>query len=142
MYIQSPDGAQSMVWICLYTLYGESSALRSCARHVFLTFLRSFKQIAARRGLPTCMISDNGKTFKAATKTILAVLSHKDVERYFFGLGVKWVFNIPKAPWRGGIFEGMVRSAKWCLRRILGQAKLSYNELLTALTEVEMVLNS
>ena len=55
---------------------------------------------------------------------------------------MKWVFNIPKAPWWGGIFERMVRSTKWCLRKIVGQAKLSYDELLTALTEVEMVLNS
>ena len=55
---------------------------------------------------------------------------------------MKWVFNIPKAPWWGGIFERMVRSTKRCLRKIVGQAKLSYDELLTALTEVEIVLNS
>ena len=106
------------------------------------TFLRSFKRFAARRGLPSRVISDNGKTFKAAAQTIQAVLGHKDVKRYFSGLGVKWVFNIPKAPWWGGIFERMVRSTKRCLRKIVGQAKLPYDELLTALTEVEMVLNS
>ena len=88
------------------------------------------------------MISDNGKAFKAAAKTIQAVLGHNDVKSYFSVLGVKWVFNIPKAPWWGGIFERMVRSTKRCLRKIVGQAKLSYDELLTALTEVEMVLNS
>ena len=106
------------------------------------TFLRSFKRFAARRGLPSRVISDNGKTFKAASKTIQAVLGHKEVKRYFSGLGVKWVFNIPKAPWWGGIFERLVRPTKRCLRKIIGQAKLSYDELLTALTEVEMVLNS
>ena len=79
------------------------------------------------------MISDNGKTFKAAAKTIKAVLSHEDVERYFSGLGVKWVFNDTKAPWWGGIFLRMVRSTKRCLRKIIGQAKLSYDELFTAL---------
>ena len=42
----------------------------------------------------------------------------------------------------GRIFERLVRSTKRCLRKIIGQAKLSYDELLTALTEVEMVLNS
>ena len=36
----------------------------------------------------------------------------------------------------------MVRSTKRCLRKIIGQAKLSCDELLTTLTEVEMVLNS
>ena len=106
------------------------------------TFLRSFKRFTARRGLPSRVISDNGKTFKAASKTIQAVLSHNEVKRYSSGLGVRWVFNIPKAPWWGGIFERLVQSTKRCLRKIIGQAKLSYDELPTALTEVEMVLNS
>ena len=33
-------------------------------------------------------------------------------------------------------------SVKHCLKKTIGQAKLSYDELLTALVEVEMVLNS
>ena len=44
-----------------------------------LTFIRSFKRFAARRGLPSRVISDNGKAFKAAAKMIQAVLGHKDV---------------------------------------------------------------
>ena len=36
----------------------------------------------------------------------------------------------------------MIRSTKRCLKKIIGQAKLSCDELLTALTEVEMVINS
>lgn len=81
----------------------------------------------ARRGCPHQVIGDNGKTFKAASKALSEV---------------KWVFNVPKAPWWGGVFERMVRGVKRCLRKIVGQAKLSYDELLTVLTEVEMILNS
>ena len=36
----------------------------------------------------------------------------------------------------------MVRSTKRCLRKIIGQAKLSYDELLTAVMEVEAIINS
>ena len=138
-----PDGAQSKVWICLYTCCVVRAVHLNLVPDMSApTFLHSFKRFAARQGLPSRVISDNGKTFKAAAKTVQAVLGHEDVKRYFLGLGVKWVFNIPKAPWWGGIFERMVRSTKWCLRKIVGQTKLSYDELLTALTEVEMVLNS
>ena len=62
------------------------------------TFLRSFKRFAARRGLPSHMISDNGKTFKLAAKIIQALFDREGVKRYFSGLGVKWAFNVPKAP--------------------------------------------
>ena len=41
-----------------------------------------------------------------------------------------------------GVFERMVRSMKRCLKKIIGKATLSYDELLTVVTEVEMVLNS
>ena len=44
--------------------------------------------------------------------------------------------------WWGGVFERMVRCTKQCLRKILGQARFSQDELLTAITEVEMVITS
>ena len=40
------------------------------------------------------------------------------------------------------MFERMVRSTKRCLRKIIGQAKFSFDELLTAVSEVEAIVNS
>jgi len=36
----------------------------------------------------------------------------------------------------------MIKSVKRCLRKIIGRARLSYDELSTVLTEVEMIVNS
>ena len=47
-----------------------------------------------------------------------------------------------KAPWWGGIFERLIKLVKKCLRKIIGQAKFSYDELNTALVEVKAILNS
>lgn len=41
-----------------------------------------------------------------------------------------------------GAFERMVRSTKRCLRKMIGCTRLSLDELYTALTEVEAILNS
>ena len=49
-------------------------------------------------------------------------------------------FNLKRAPWWGGFFERLIRSVKRCLKKILKNAKLSYEELLTVVTE-ECVLN-
>ena len=54
---------------------------------------------------------------------------------------MKWTFNLEKAPWWGGIFERLVRSVKRCLKKTIGGATLTYEELLTAVVEVEMILN-
>ena len=59
---------------------------------------------------------------------------------------VKWSFNFfPRTPWRGGeggYFERMVGCAQRCLRKSLGNSKLTQDELCTVLTEVECTLNN
>ncbi len=54
-------------------------------------------------------------------------------------LSCEWV---ERAPWWGGVFERMVKSTKRCLRKVIGRAHLSQDELLTAVTEIEAVINS
>ena len=144
LYVKtSPLLNDNKVWICLYTC----CVIR--AVHLDLvpdmtaeTFIRSFKRFTARRGFPQKIISDNGKTFKSAAKSIRVVLNHPEVKRHFTDLRMEWSFNVEKAPWTGGIFERMVRSTKRCLKKTIGKAVFSYDELLTAVTEVEMILNS
>ena len=143
LYVRNSGRSQSKVWIVLYTCCVTRAIHLDLVSDMSApTFIRSFKRFSARRGLPAQMLSDNGKSFKAAAKLIKKVVSSPQVQSYFDGIGVEWRFNVPKAPWWGGVFERLVRSTKRCLRKALGQAKLSYDELLTALIEIEMVLNS
>lgn len=105
-------------------------------------FLRCLKRFVARRGLPRRFISDNGKTFKAASKYLETVFKDGLVQEHLTGLGVAWQFNVERAPWWGGAFERMVRSTKRCLKKLIGRAHFSLDELTTALAEIEAVLNS
>ena len=49
---------------------------------------------------------------------------------------------MPRAPWQGGVYERMVRSTNRCLKKVLRNASLSYEELETVKYEVECVINS
>ena len=144
LYVKTTNVLQKQkVWICLYTCcIVRAVHLDVVPDMTAEAFIRSFKRFTARRGFPRKMVSDNGKTFKSAAKTIASIVRHPDVQRHFAGIGMEWSFNVEKAPWCGGIFERMVRSTKRCLKKTIGRAVLSYDELLTALTEVEMILNS
>lgn len=137
------DPLKPKVWLCLYT------CCTTRAVHLELvpdlntaTFIRCFKRFSSRRGMPSKMISDNGKTFKSASKVIERVLSDSVVQKYFSDLRVQWIFNLEKAPWWGGMFERLIKSAKRCLRKVIGRCSLTYEELATVVTEVEAVLNS
>ena len=89
------------------------------------------RRFCARRGNPSQIISDNAKTFKS-----------KQIKQFAAKRGIKWTFNLAKAPWWGGMFERLIRSTKRCLRKSLKQDRLSYENMYTVMTEVEAVLNN
>ena len=62
------------------------------------------------------------------------------VARVFWNL--KWEFNIEGAPWTGGFFERLIRSVKWCFKKILGNARLHYEQILTIIKKIEIALNN
>ncbi|KAG8237585.1 hypothetical protein J437_LFUL003309 [Ladona fulva] len=56
--------------------------------------------------------------------------------------GTNWRYNPPAAPHFGGIWEAAVKSVKHHLRRVIGETKLTYEEVSTLLSQVEACLNS
>ena len=87
-------------------------------------------------------MSDNAKTFKTAARFLSSIFELPEVQRFLLNHKVKWKFNLERAPWWGGFFERMVRCVKRCLKKILKNAKLTYEELLTVVVAIECVLNS
>ena len=133
----------SKVWICLYTCCATRAIHLDLVPDLTTeAFIRCFKRFSARRGVPVRMISDNAKTFKSAANLVREMVEDPGVTDFFGIRGVQWMFNVERAPWWGGIFERMIQTAKRCLRKIVGNARLTHEELLTAVIEVEMIVNS
>ena len=64
------------------------------------------------------------------------------VSDFCAGQGVLWKFTPEQAPHFGGLWEAAVKSLKKHMRRIVGEVKLTYEELSTILTQIEACLNS
>jgi hypothetical protein len=107
------------------------------------SFLRGLERFLARRVRPKRIISDNGTNFKAAETELKALWSQIDEDeirkRY---PSIEWKFNTPKASHTGGLFERMIRSAKESLYKVLPGGEVGDDELTTALTQVEGMLNN
>ena len=144
MFLKGKGGfSGGKVWIALFTCcVTRAIHLELVQDMTTTTFVRCLKRFTARRGLPRRMISDNAKTFKATAKQIKAILDQKDVKDYLSCIGMEWSFNLEKAPWWGGIFERMVKSTKRCLKKIVGRANFCYDEMHTAVVEIEAIVNS
>uniref|UniRef100_A0A1X7U6L5 Integrase catalytic domain-containing protein n=1 Tax=Amphimedon queenslandica TaxID=400682 RepID=A0A1X7U6L5_AMPQE len=144
MYTRETLSSESRkVWTCLFTCCLTRAVHIELVTEIeTVTFLCCFQRFTARRGFPYRILSDNAKTFKAANKWLSTILEHPRVKEFMIGNGNRWQFNVEKAPWWGGVFERMIQGMKRLLRKIIGTSKFTYDELMTAVIEVEAMLNS
>ena len=144
LYIRTTgSSARNKAWICLFTCCVVRAVHLEIVTDMSTeTFIRCLKCFTARRGMPRRFVSDNGKTFKATATFLKTVFKQDVVLDHLAGVGTEWTFNIERAPWWGGVFERMVKSTKRCLKKMIDQAKLSLDELHTAVVEVESIINS
>lgn len=111
-----------------------------------VAFLNAYSRFCARRGLPETIYSDNGTNFvgaeKELTKAYRAALRDPNFLNKTATDGVAWRFIPPSAPHFGDRWEAGVRSVKHHLRRVLGNHRLTFEELYTLLCRIEACLNS
>ena len=142
LYVMSLNSPQQKMWICLYTCCVTRAIHLDLVQDLTSNaFLRCFRRFTVRRGRPSLGVSDNGRTFKPAAREITRIFNDPGVKQHFAREHMKWTFNLEKAPYWGGVFERLVKSVKRCLKKTISGARLTYEELLTVISEVEMILN-
>ena len=108
-----------------------------CAQCLLTPLFEAWRSLCKER-TSTQVSFQQWKTFKAVAKTIESTVTHPDVKRYLTSV----LSNLEKAPWWGGILERLIKSTKKYWRKKCWPGKVSYDELLTAVTEMEAILNS
>ncbi|XP_077992826.1 uncharacterized protein LOC144446859 [Glandiceps talaboti] len=101
--------------------------------------------MVARRGKPEEVISDNGTNFVGANRELGELICAMDQSKIIDSAanqGIKWKFNPPLGSHHGGLFESLIKSVKIALKAILGNARVTDEELHTAIVEVEGLMNS
>ena len=148
LYVSKTDDAPDAIsskktYVCLYTCASTRAIHLEITPDLTVpSFLRSFRRFVSRFGLPATLISDNAKTFKSASREVKNIIRSVEVQRHLTDQGVNWQFIIERAPWWGGFWEGMVRTVKRVLKRvIIGRSNLNYDELYIIFTEVESIVN-
>ena len=133
----------SKAYICLFTCASTRAVHLELTRELTVCqFLQAFRRFIARRGLPATLISDNAKTYKAASKEVVKIARSTEVQQYLANNRITWKFIIEKAPWWGGFWERLIQSIKKPIKKILGKATIDYDEMSTILIEVEGVINA
>ncbi|XP_074031351.1 uncharacterized protein [Leptinotarsa decemlineata] len=111
------------------------------------SFLMAFRRFMARRGKPSHLFFDNSSNFVSARshlKELGRFLSdHKnELENEMSEFNIKWDLIPLYSPHFGRTWEAGIKSSKAHLKRVVGNAHLTFEELNTVLVQVEAVLNS
>ncbi|XP_026333317.1 uncharacterized protein LOC113240274 [Hyposmocoma kahamanoa] len=133
------------VFICMVTKAVHLELVSDMSSSAFLAALRRF---ASRRGTRRHIHSDNGTNFLGANNTLqkefvdLKQVIDPEFLNEVSDMAIEWHFQAPSWPSAGGLWEAAVKSVKYHLRRVLGEQKLTYEEFVTLLSQIEACLNS
>ncbi|XP_035217204.1 uncharacterized protein LOC118190574 [Stegodyphus dumicola] len=101
-------------------------------------FIAALKRFISRRGKSSDIYSDCGSNFVGAKRKLMeferlarSATYNQNVSRYLVDNGIKWHLNVPGAPHMGGLWEAGIKSTKYHLKRVVGEARLTYEEFET-----------
>ncbi|XP_063361754.1 uncharacterized protein LOC134650741 isoform X2 [Cydia amplana] len=107
-------------------------------------YLLALKRFISRRGKPNVIYSDNGRCFVGAMKELSSFLQDNasNIIECAANDNINLHFNPPYAPHMSGLCERAVQSCKYHLKRVVGNANLTFEEFSTVLAQSEALLNS
>ena len=105
-------------------------------------FVMCLRRLAAAKGMPSLILSDNHRTFIAGETFLLDLQQDPSVREYLKSKSVRWKHQTPRSPWMGGHFERLVRTIKASLATAISRKFLTLEEFRTVVLEAENIVNS
>ena len=132
------------LFICLSTKAVHLEAVSDLSTE---SFLATFRRFIGRRGKPLHMYTDNALNFVGANTEIKKLYNFLEgqvqtINDNLSADGITWHFAPPRSPNFGGIWEAGIKSAKFHLKRVIGEAHLNLEDFNTVLIQIESILNS
>lgn len=128
------------LFICLRYKCVHLEAVSDLTKDAFIMTLRRF---ISRRGRPVEIFSDNGRNFVGAANEIKQLFEQNNTLAEFAAQeGLKFVTTPSLAPHFGGIWESNIKSAKFHVKRVMGNSHLTFEEITTLFSQIEAILNS
>ena len=137
------SGKRTKLYICLFVCVTTRAVHLEVVNNLSTpSFLLCLRHLAAAKGIPSLILSDNRKTFISGEKFLLALQEDKEVQEYLRDHRVQWKHQTLCSPWMGGHFERLVRTIKTSLSSAIARKLYNQEEFTTIVEEVENIINS
>ncbi|XP_046628209.1 uncharacterized protein LOC124309036 [Neodiprion virginianus] len=132
-----------VIFICFTT---SAVHLELVSDYTTEAFIAAYKRFTSRRGICASIASDCGTNLVSADSELRRLLAasskeFSEIANILASHGTQWRFNPPSAPHFGGKWEAGVKSVKFHLKRVIGEATQTFEQFATFLTQVEATPN-
>ena len=132
---QRHAGQKEQAYICLFVCATTRAVHLEVVENLTATsFVMCLRRLAAAKGMPTLILSDNHKMFIAGETFLLDLQQDPSVQECLSSKNVRWKHQTPRPPSMDGHFERLVRTIKASLATAISR------KLLTL--EAENIVNS
>ena len=137
-HCQDAFGNRIKLYICLLICTTTQAVYLEVVVNLSTTsFILCLRRLAAAKGIPSLIISDDHKTFISGEKFLLDLQEDDDVREFLREHRIQWRHQTPRSPWMGGHFERLVRTVKTCLSSAIARNLYNQEEFTTVVKEVE-----
>lgn len=132
------------LFICMATKAVHLEVVSELSTEAFIAALNRF---VSRRGLCRKILSDNATNYVGAKQHLTELhqffKSQKEkIDVHLAAKQIEWQFSPASAPTFGGAWEAGIKSAKYHMKRVIGEQTLTFEEVTTVFTKIEAILNS
>ncbi|GBN56105.1 hypothetical protein AVEN_110858-1 [Araneus ventricosus] len=141
-------GPEIKVYVCIFIcLVTKAIHLEIISDLTSQSLIATLKRFISRRGKCHKIFSDNGSNMVGANRALrdlnkLVRNRNESLYAFFAEENIEWSFIPPRSPNWGGLWEANIKAFKYHFKRVAGNSKFSYEELLTLTTQIEAILNS
>ena len=132
-------------WLCLFTCMNYRMVHLEVVHSLKTSsFLQAFERFVARNARPRVIYMDNMRTFVKGEEEITNWIlnNNKKLFRESHFKDIKFEFIPPLSPHFGGVWESLIKLAKRAFYDVIKPGDLNDEQLLTAFTKAEGLLNA
>ena len=140
--IRDQQGRKTKAYICLFVCATTRAVHLEVVDNLTTTsFIMCLRRLAASKGVPSLILSDNHKTFIVGETFLLEMQQDPDVQDHLSATNIRWKHQTPRSPWMGGHFERFVQTIKASLATAISRMLLTLEEFTTIVKETENIVN-
>ena len=141
--IKDEKGNKTKAYICIFICVTTRAVHLEVMENLSTTSLiMCLSRLAASKGVPSVIMSDNHRTFIAGETFLLEMQQYPAVQDHLSANNIRWKHQTPRSPWMGRHFECLVRTIKASLATAMSKKLLTLEEFTTIIKKDENIVNS